>query len=158
MKMSNKLHYSLIEWKAYRDNLVNNDKIEKMQNHLLECDECMENYLLSMDYLEEGTLQPLVPKNFTEEVMEVIHEENKKILMLRRKSAKSKLIAYYVSAACVTLFLLSSGVFASMFNSFSKLSIQISTVSSKAESIFTSGWTDKLVHRTSGILNITFKN
>jgi predicted anti-sigma-YlaC factor YlaD len=157
MRMSKKLHYSLIEWRAYRDNLVDDNESEKMQNHLLGCDECMENYLTLMEAFEETAQHSPVLDGFTERVMEIIYEENRYERAFRLKNARARLITYYVSAACVTLLLVSSGVFTLMFNGFAKFDTQISMVSSRTESIFTSGWTDKLVDSTSEILNISQK-
>lgn len=123
---------------------------QEMQDHLSNCDVCMELYLELMDGFELG--ERSATENLTDRVMELVYKENEESSQRKLKQKRINTLVYYVSAASITLFLMRVGAFQDIYQSFSSVEKQVYE-SPKRQSLFTSGWTNRLTDVTSKFLN-----
>ena len=170
-------HYEQVLWEM----LIENDLEEKMQlemqEHLLKCGKCFEKYILLMESkCSEGESEFSVEskyqnmKNplhssledkveslagFTNKTMERIDKECKRNTLRNQRNNRWTLLAYYSSAAVITLLLMSGGMFNIIFETINNTETQVATAQSQLSqnSIFTNGWTDRLTEGTSGLIN-----
>ena len=143
------MHYSIDEWYQFKTGTLNSDDIEKMQTHLLECSDCMDLYLSTIDEQDELNAFESLPADFADTLMDRIKLEDSRINTTKKRTYFTNIMIYYVSAACVTLLLMSNGVFRSLFNNMPGNSSIIKNNISKSESFLTNGWTDQLANKTS---------
>lgn len=143
-------HYSKAEWLWF----VNTDSdtllYEEMQEHMQNCDECMNLYL----ELIEGITRSEVPvtEDFTDRVMEAVHREKVEAAKKRLNQNRINTLIYYVSAASLTLFLMGTGTFHDIYKSFASVE-KYTLENPQKQSLFMSGWTSKLTYETSKILS-----
>jgi hypothetical protein len=144
------MHYTKEQWKTFMDHKTETSLHNEMHKHMDTCDECLSMYL---DFIEkEQSIEALIPAEFTNKTMNFIKAETTKLNTKRQKQKRINLIIYYASAASITLFLCSTGVFkdiASIMNHSKTLTANTSF----NQSLFISGWTDKLTDETSKIIN-----
>lgn len=146
-------HYSKIEWSNLLSGVVNDDVQNEMHEHLLECEECLNIYMSLIDIGQENYSDNPLSSDFTDRVMNSIHVENKRLLTIKKQKTFNNLIICYVSAACITLFFMSSGIFGFLSRKIPETTTKFSTIRSESSNILFSGWTDKLVDKTSSLLN-----
>jgi hypothetical protein len=145
------MHYSKVQWQLFVNNEVKEELQEEMQQHLLECDDCMSIYANLIE--ESSDIEVSIPEDFTDNIMRQISSENMKRTKKRLNQKRINLFIYYVSAASITLFLTTSGVFQGLYEGFSQGAKYAETTTEK-QSIFISGWTSKLTDETSKLVNI----
>jgi len=106
-------HYSELEWLALKQRSVKEPETELMENHLRECDQCMNLFLNLTNELESARIDRCIPPNFSQTTMAFINNNQVSHFPTnhRRQSKMRRLLSYYVAAAAVTLMLVSSGVF-----------------------------------------------
>lgn len=146
-------HYSSIEWLNLFSDVVNEEVEGEMHEHLLECEECLNIYVSLIENTEETHFNSPLSLDFTDRVMNTIHEENRKLQAIKKRKTFNNLIICYVSAACITLFFMSSGIFDFLSKKIPETSTKFSTTLSGNSNVLFSGWTDKLVDETSNIVN-----
>lgn len=104
-------HYDNVEWTLYRKDLLHKKIKEEMEDHLLECDHCMNIFLSIIDEELEDT--PKVSKDFTDNVMMKI---NTKVKTNKKKNIYNEVLVYYMAVASVAIFLTGSGFFHTIAN------------------------------------------
>lgn len=105
-------HYTEQEWLAYKQGLISQPESEQMENHLLDCDQCMDLFLLQINEVEIARANSIIPSNFSQTTMTFIKQKQvNKPSPIHRRSKIQKLLSYYVVAAAITLLLVSGGVF-----------------------------------------------
>jgi hypothetical protein len=151
-------HYGIDEWKEFKENNLSMDLINEMQIHLLECDDCMNLYLESIDddYIRDVSKD--LPDDFTECVTNKIKLEDSRIITAKKKNYISNIMICYISAACITLFLMSQGFFHTLTSNVPYASSILKNNTLKSEKFLTSGWTDHLTRNTSLFLNGLLNN
>jgi len=145
-------HYDIKQWKLFSENLIEENMHIEMQQHLLECDQCMELYLTSVEEKTNGE-DTYINENFTDNIMNTISSENKKIKEKNYKRRRINLIGCYAVASCLTIFLMWNGAFQFLFDAIPKHSEEFANTSLKREQVFVSGWTDRLTDETSSLIN-----
>lgn len=151
-------HFDSAKWKLYIENKLDEYEEAEMQEHLLNCDQCLSLYLSMLDYEinEKSIDEEIFPAiAFTDSVMSVMKIDKKKAEEKRQKRNHINMVVYYVSAASITLFLMGSGVFQQLHNTFSDLNYEVSSTQEIESKLFFSGWTEKLTEGTSNIINGT---
>lgn len=139
-------HYSLDEWRLYVNDLMDEDKRAKMEEHLFGCDHCLEVYL---DVVNEVDIdEKVLNEKFTEEVMEAVKDEKIPNKTKKRKKYPSNIFLYYTAAASITLLLMSHGFFTSMTRAIPRTAVQLMDTSKYVEKISQSSWTDAFIQRT----------
>ncbi len=143
-------HYSKAEWMWFINSDSHTLLHQDMQVHMLSCDDCMELYsdLIEGIDIEDSVLS----KDFTDRVMEMVHKDKVEAAKLKHKQKRFNTMVYYISAASITLFLMSAGSFQDIYRSFSSEGKYTSKVSQK-QSLFVNGWTNTLTDVTSNLIN-----
>ena len=118
-------HYDYIEWTLYKNNLLDAKIYNEMQEHLFQCNECMDIFLSLIDEKEIESASEFVPKDFTEDLMKKIENVtpiNKNIKNLSKRRAKfpKDIILYYTATAAVAIVLTAGGVFTTMVDNIPK--------------------------------------
>lgn len=145
-------HYNELQWKLFSENLIDESQQLEMQNHLLECQQCLELYLDAIE--EKSMLEPsIISKDFTEKVMKEVTVENRKRTRETFKKKRKNIIACYFAASFITIFFMWSGVFQRVVDTSPRASGEIASANLKKNTIFVSGWTDKLTEGTSSLVN-----
>lgn len=116
------IHYDTVEWKLFKEELLDKNIKKDMEDHLLECDHCMEIFLTLIDEELENVAK--LSEEFTENVMGQIRKrmsidkKNEKLNMIKKvqkkKNTYNELLVYYVAVASVAIFLTGSGFFTSI--------------------------------------------
>ncbi len=110
-------HYDEVEWKLYKRGLLNKNIKQMMEDHLLQCDSCMDMFLSLIDEEEVSRAGKLISHDFNENLMEDIV----KVIPLERVTKKNKskktsriyneILIYYTAIASVAIFLTGIGFF-----------------------------------------------
>lgn len=101
-------HYSKTEWIDYIEDRAAVHERSNMEDHLLNCEECLTSYLELLECDEKYNYGKLVTDDFTESVMNKVNSLQTRV---SNGINKKKLLVYYTAAACLTLILMGSGVF-----------------------------------------------
>jgi predicted anti-sigma-YlaC factor YlaD len=115
-------HFNREECSNYVENLSSEAELELIEEHLISCETCLKQYI---EILEEREVIKItnLPHNFVSEVMNKIERSETRIN--NRLNSKKKILICYVSAACITLFLMGSGTFTMMAKSIPIATAQI---------------------------------
>lgn len=152
-------HYDELEWLFYKERVISEEKYNEMEDHLYECDECMNIFLSLIDNEEINSAEKIVPENFTDSVMDNIKNfKNKSITKVERNDMIFKnIFGYYVAVAVVAIILTWGGFFSSLVDTLPKAAK--STINEKA--IITPNIvfnvSEKIVNRTSNFID-NFQN
>lgn len=141
-------HYNLTEWQDYIDNNLTDEVRDKMEEHILSCDRCLELYLSTLEN-EASKKEITVSSNFTDSVMTKIYKEEKSIK--RNKRYISDFFIYYAAAACITIFFTARGVFSSYQSNVLKITEGFIEPVNKMEQVFMNGWTDRILNENSNL-------
>ena len=152
-------HYDELEWLFYKERVVSEEKYNEMENHLYECDECMNIFLSLINNEEINSAEEIILENFTDSVMNNIKSfKNKPIAKVGKSSMIFKdIFGYYVAVATVAIILTWGGFFSSLVDTLpkaAKLAINEKAMSTP-NIIF--NMSEKIVNRTSNFIN-NFQN
>jgi len=129
-------HFDSQEWSVFSCDMFPIHKQEQMEEHLYKCDECIEVFLDTIDENAVNEAYNLIPADFTSKTLAYIENHSPKTVPITRPKRKiSNMFTYYVAAALLTIFFVSSGVFNSLAHSYAKIN--------RAESILTYNVIDK---------------
>lgn len=139
-------HYSYEEWKKYVENDLDTPEREAFEDHLYNCDQCLDYYLQAVADVENELPAIENATNFTNMIMTQIAESKE----LETKSAKDKrktpfyqtAIFHYSIAAAMTVLLMTTGVFQS--------------ITKYTESVQHTSFHEKETSVTEGIVDRTF--
>lgn len=110
-------HYDLVEWKLYKENLLDEDLYKEMEEHLFQCDHCMDIFLSLIDNKEIEEAGEIISNKFTANFMKSIENlsyisksknQNKD---KKKKQVYNEILLYYTAIASVAIFLTGAGVF-----------------------------------------------
>lgn len=130
-------HQSKEAWIRYVNDELPEAARRMYEDHLYDCEKCMENYLQAIDESSHLPLDVEDTTSFIDDIM--IHIEQVPEVSKTKKSGQKKHALYkrtvfhYVLAASLTLVLMSSGVFQSLTNYVDE--VQKTTVSEESPSI-----------------------
>ena len=141
-------HYSESEWQTYKQHLTNKAESEIIENHLLDCDQCLVLFLSLTDELDSARAKAIIPSDFTRSTMAFIHHSQNQPRNVRSRDKIKRLLSYYVAASAVTLMLMSSGFFATVASSASLISANSSMRAEKPNSIIFT-WPTRLIETSS---------
>ncbi|HPD00314.1 MAG TPA: hypothetical protein PLA01_03070 [Acetivibrio sp.] len=151
-------HFDTHKLMLYVNGLAEEDMKLDIENHLQNCDECLEKYIEAIEYKNVHEASALISPEFCSRVMEQITQGEEKIGKIRERRIQNKYQAfmYYVAAACITLIFMASGVFQQIFGSVSNVTSGIEESPGSIEKMVPSGWTDRLVEGTSDVIDVLF--
>ncbi|MBP1925079.1 hypothetical protein J2Z76_000936 [Sedimentibacter acidaminivorans] len=144
-------HYDYIEWLLYKNKMLTKEKLDEMEQHLFNCDTCMEIFLTLIDEEEVRSAGKFVTNNFTSNVI----EKMPKLKIVKHKKKQKKKIfnyqfGYYVAVASVTIILTFGGFYTDLVDIVPKLSASIK-VPNKSTNII-ANFSDSIVDSTSSFL------
>lgn len=162
-------HFSKEEWKLFYDNKIDENTRVEMEKHMQECNECLLVYLSIVDEsCEMHSNDSVLSDEFTDNVMATIEKENNysqtSIIEYNQalnkkqiqKQKKINLLVYYTAAACLTLFMMSRGIFSVLPYNFSSVASQITQTNTKIEKVIRFQWIEQFTDNTTNILNDLF--
>jgi len=151
-------HYDYIDWLLYKNEMLSKEKSEEMEEHLCECDTCMEIFLSLIDEREEEAAGEIISDNFDLKVLNNIPEKNKRNPNAKKnKQDKQNTKAfyyqfgYYAAVASVTIFLTLSGLYTSLVDAVPKLTDSIQITEENPNLI--AELSNSIVSSTSGFLS-----
>ena len=145
-------HYDFVEWLLYKNNALPEDMHDEMQEHLSNCDICMDIFLSLIDEKEILAAEDIIQKDFNDKVINKISENKIKVLKSKdNKRAFNYQFGYYVAVAAVTIILTFSGAYTNLVDSVPKItkSIEISEVQRPNVIV---NFSEKIVNSTSAFL------
>lgn len=141
-------HFIESEWRAYKHHLIDKTESEMMENHLIDCDQCLNLFLSLTDELDAARANTVIPVDFSHNTMAFIHRSQIQPHNVSSRDKIKRLFSYYVAAAAVTLILMSSGFFDSMVGSASLISANSTLKTEKPTSIIFT-WPTRLIETSS---------
>lgn len=127
-------HYDIVEWQLFKEDLIHEKIREDMEDHLLECTDCMDIFLALVD--KETKDEARVSEKFTDNVIKGIPSNTQ--IYRNNKSKKgfkinlyNELLVYYMAVASVAIFLMGSGFFSTIVSETPKLGEKL--IASKRE-------------------------
>lgn len=149
-------HYDYVEWVLYKNNLLDDEIHEKMEEHLLLCDECMEIFLSLIDEKDIEMAEAFIPEDFTDKVLGSI----KNITPIKRtvkKKTKKKVsndfFIYYASVASVAIILTAGGFFGKVVDTVPQIVSNVSMEESRFKANRIYDITEEITNRTSKFIN-----
>lgn len=144
-------HYDYIEWLLYKTKSLANEKLDEMEEHLYNCDICMDIFISLIDEEELELADKVIPKDFTSNVVDRISKN--KIKRIEPKNTKKTFnyqFMYYVAVASVTIFLTMGGFYSNLVDAVPKISQSIDIPRERPNHI--GKLTEGIVNSTSNLL------
>jgi len=138
-------HYSNEKWTFYKQGILSSEESRKMEDHLLECDQCLEIFLSLVDNDEIQVASELISAEFEDTVMGSVNKKPK----IKNKN----LFTYYVAAALVTLILTSSGFFETLITTVPYASQTAVVQKNFRQENFIMNFSEKVVNKTSNFID-----
>ena len=163
-------HYNSEEWKLFAVEAIDEAKRTVMEEHLYQCDECMECYLSIIDASTDTIVDSLISPDFTDNIMKLIEVEKVKEkeglhgLTIKEKQVKNNKISrnsilkYYTIAACITIVLFHMGIFDLIGETVPRAAEELADSTKRVELVAVTSWTDRLMETTGQFLDILSKN
>jgi hypothetical protein len=143
-------HYDYIEWLLYKNGMLSSEKCEEMEQHLLECDTCMEIFLSLIDEKEEELAKELVPDDFTTKVIRKIPKTKIRNKKNKQQNSFYYQFGYYAAVASVTIILTLGGFYTRLVDAVPKVSTSIELTEGSSNRIF--DFSNKIIDSTSSLL------
>lgn len=109
-------HIPYEKWLQYAQDELNEETRTQYENHLYNCDHCLDMYLEAVEASE--TSMPVLTTNFTDSIMLQVNEtmKEKPTTNKRKKNTRKQTMIHYMLAAAMTLILMSTGIFSQLMN------------------------------------------
>ncbi|UNC93045.1 anti-sigma factor family protein [Candidatus Contubernalis alkaliaceticus] len=139
-------HYSKKEWQLYINGEIGIKQQTEMEDHLVDCDSCLKEYLSAVEAAELAEGDSLVSAGFTDNVMAKLKILEMKVpeKSKKKRSRSSNILIFYTAAACITLVFLSCGVFDSIGHYVPKTTYQMVDSTNQTD-FLASGWSERLL-------------
>ena len=141
-------HYDYIEWLFYKNNTLSREKMEEMEEHLYNCDQCMEIFLSLIDEKEIAAASKIVPSAFNEDIMKKIKSTKVKSIKVIKKPVKYP-FGYFVAVASVTIVLTFGGFFTDLVDTVPNISASVSMLENRESPNVIMNLSEKIINRTS---------
>ncbi len=141
-------HYDYVEWLFYKKNVLSIEKQNEMEEHLFNCDECMEIFLSLIDEEEINEASKIVPEHFNQNIIKKISITKVKKFESTKKPVKYP-FGYFVAVASVTIVLTLGGFFTNLVDTVPNISASVSMLEKpdKPNRIF--NFSERIVNSTS---------
>jgi len=126
--------YPAKTWQSYRDGSLTAEESAGLEEHLLDCEQCLETYL---ELVQQGSdrLEPGLSPDFTERLLAIIKPEEQRKEPergVKERNSRATLLIGYCAAACIALFFWMGGYFDGISGGLAK------------QGIIQRGWTEKV--------------
>lgn len=141
-------HYDYVEWLFYKKNMFAIEKQDEMEEHLFNCDECMEIFLSLIDEEEINEASNIVPEDFNKNIMMKISNTKVKKIVATKKPVKYP-FGYFVAVASVTIVLTLGGFYTNLVDAVPNISASVNMLEKhdKPNRIF--NFSERIVNGTS---------
>ncbi|CAM3884316.1 hypothetical protein [Lederbergia lenta] len=111
-------HISYEKWFQYAQDKLDEETRTEYENHLYNCDHCLEIYLAAVEASETSMPVLTSSTSFTDSVMNQVNETKKEkpVINKRVKNNRRQTMIHYALAAAMTLILMSTGIFSQLMN------------------------------------------
>ena len=145
-------HYDYVEWVLYKNELLDDEIYNEMEEHLFLCDSCMEIFLQLIDEEEMEKVENLVPIDFTNKVMNNIKDISP-IKRRIKKKVSNDFFIYYAAVASVAIILTAGGLFDKMVDTVPYIATNISSGENKIKGDMIYNFSEKITSKTSSFIN-----
>lgn len=142
-------HYDYVEWLLYKNNLISLEKKIEMEEHLYNCDDCLEIFLSIIDEDEIENAKEYVPEDFTNNVLKKISKNKVKKIQPKNNKRSYIQFGYYVAVASVTIFLTMGGFFTNLVDAVPKVSVSIESNKEIEKPNIIYNFSERIVNSTS---------
>lgn len=151
------MHFSPDEWQAFKVKDTEPELTVEMEAHLQLCEDCQDYYLGLIAESDLEAAMNMIPFDFTDTLLDKINPPAPasapvKIRPGERKIDRRSLLAYYVTAAGLTLALMGGGVFDSMVDKSMRVSEVCMLQSQRIESKVSQDWSTRLLETGSRMI------
>ncbi len=152
-------HYDDVEWTFYKQEVLSENKTQEMEEHLYNCDECMDIFLSLINNDEIDEAEEIISKDFTDEVLNSIEKQKHELkqelkTIKRRKEDRFKSIfGYYVAVAAVTIILTWGGFYSSIVDILPQVAEETVIANVSKEPNIISNVSERIVNKTSIFIN-----
>lgn len=144
-------HYDYVEWLLYKNKALSTEMLEEMEEHLYNCDICMDIFLSLIDEKEVEDVRNIMPDDFTVKVINNISKT--KVKRFESKPTKKVFniqFGYYAAVASVTIVLTLGGFYTNLVDAVPKLTASIQIKEEQPNLI--ANISDSIVNSTSSFL------
>lgn len=163
-------HFDKQQWDAFGRDMANPELQDNMEQHLLECEDCLQTFLLSIDETEINQATFTIPEDFASSMIKYINNRQAKLDSTRVATAvkvktnshsglngarmrSKRLFSYYVAAAAITLMLMGGGVFQSAIDQVSNVPATGYLQADDRQDSFLIKWPTQLKEKTTSWIN-----
>jgi len=144
-------HYDYIEWLLYKNKMLPKEKLDEMEQHLYNCNTCMEIFLSLIDEEEVEDVEKFISDDFTAKIIKNIPKlKTGKLKVKQKKKIFNYQFGYYVAVASVTIILTLGGFYTNLVDAVPKLSASIIVLDEHPNMI--ANFSDNIVGSTSSFL------
>ena len=145
-------HYDYVEWLLYKTKSLPDEKLDEMEEHLYNCNLCMDIFLSLISEDELDLASQIVTDNFTSNVVNKISKNKlKKIEPKDNKKGFNYQFMYYVAVASVTIFLTIGGFYTNLVDAVPKITNSLETIEKRRPNHIAK-FSDEIVNATSNLL------
>jgi anti-sigma factor RsiW len=114
-------HFTGEEWLAFKNDECTPEKFSLMEDHLEECEKCLETFLSTIDQAEIARAEECIPADFTAAVLKALPDEDHSLQERNTTGTgvikRQRLFVYYAAAAVLTLAFTGGGFFQALVDS-----------------------------------------
>jgi predicted anti-sigma-YlaC factor YlaD len=143
-------HYDYIEWLLYKNKALSDNKMKEMEEHLYNCENCLDIFLTLIDDQEVEHAEKIVPLDFTAKVLKNISQTEIKSKPRKAKGSVYYNTGYYAAVAAVTVFLTIGGFYTNLVDAVPKISASVQQVDVQVNLV--ADLSNKIIKTTSDLL------
>lgn len=143
-------HYDYIEWLLYKNKALSGEQLREMEDHLYNCDICMEIFLSLIDEVEIKVAESIVTTDFTDKIISNLPKQKvKKVNPENSKKLFNYQFGIYAAVATVTIVMSLSGFFTNIVDSVPRIA---SSIESSEEQNVIVKISDRIINSTSYLI------
>ena len=148
-------HYDYLEWVFYKEKVLSKEKFKEMEEHLYECNECMDIFLSLIDSKEIDGAEKTIPHDFTNKVMKDIQKVKFKPKAKVQKNTISfkNAFGYYAAVAAVAIILTWGGFYSGLVDVLPQVAKETAQKNRFDTPNIVFSFTEKIVNKTSNFVN-----
>lgn len=148
-------HYNIAQWQTYREGLINKKERQAMEEHLYQCDLCLESYIQTIELPQLEQAKSLLPKDFGSRTQKAINTTEKAAKKAKttgslRLSENTRLLLYYTAAASIAILFTFNGLFDTFASKIPANIGGLPLLETKLENRAPGEWSSDLMERTIG--------
>ncbi|MFA5535631.1 MAG: hypothetical protein WDA53_00495 [Bacillota bacterium] len=156
-------HYNRAEWQAYKDDLIKAKQKIVMEEHLYQCNLCLDIYLQTIELSEVEQAESLLRENFSSQILKSVKAFKKSQPRASGSpkssaSEKTRLLLYYAAAASIAVFFTFNGYFDAFTDKIPAKIGGLPVLETKLARGAPGGWSSTLVEKTSDWIDILIDN